>query len=57
MSGGRIIIKNSADYANQSEPIVLVGNTALYGATGGELFVSGTVGERFAVRLWCYLSY
>ena len=50
MSGGRIIIKNSADYANQSEPIVLVGNTALYGATGGELFVSGTVGERFAVR-------
>ena len=50
MSGGRIIIKNSADYANQSEPTVLVGNTALYGATGGELFVSGTVGERFAVR-------
>jgi glutamate synthase domain-containing protein 3 len=29
---------------------VLAGNTCLYGATGGELFVGGAVGERFAVR-------
>ena len=29
---------------------VLVGNTALYGATGGELYVAGRAGERFAVR-------
>ena len=32
-----------------SSPL-LIGNTALYGATGGELFVAGRVGERFGVR-------
>ena len=29
---------------------MLAGNTCLYGATGGELFVAGAVGERFGVR-------
>ena len=29
---------------------VLIGNAALYGATGGRLFVAGSAGERFAVR-------
>ncbi len=46
MSGGHIIIvpeKIGAEYS-------LAGNTCLYGATGGKLFVAGKVGERFAVR-------
>ena len=49
MNGGRIIIKNNAKYAS-NKTSVLAGNTCLYGATGGELFISGSVGERFAVR-------
>jgi glutamate synthase domain-containing protein 3 len=36
--------------ADDYEPPALVGNTCLYGATGGEMFVAGTAGERFAVR-------
>ncbi|HZI38803.1 MAG TPA: glutamate synthase-related protein, partial [Acidimicrobiia bacterium] len=47
MGGGRIIIRPPADDAGQP---VLAGNTLLYGATGGQLFVAGRVGERFAVR-------
>ena len=47
MAGGRIVIKPPADDAG--EP-VLAGNTCLYGATGGDLFLAGSVGERFAVR-------
>ena len=50
MNGGRIIIHNSADYAQKKDPSILIGNTALYGATGGELYVAGKAGERFAVR-------
>ena len=50
MNGGKIVISNSSQYASQDVPTVLAGNTALYGATGGELFISGCVGERFAVR-------
>ena len=50
MNGGRIIIKNNHDYAQEHKETVLVGNTCLYGATGGELYVSGSAGERFAVR-------
>ena len=49
MNGGRIVIKNNSEYA-LNETSVLAGNTCLYGATGGELFISGSVGERFAVR-------
>jgi glutamate synthase (ferredoxin) len=47
LSGGRIVIRAPADDAG--EPC-LAGNTVLYGATGGELFVAGSAGERFAVR-------
>ena len=47
MSGGRIVIAPPPDDAG--EPC-LVGNTALYGATGGKLFCAGSAGERFAVR-------
>jgi glutamate synthase (NADPH/NADH) large chain len=50
MNGGKIVISSSAEFASQKSPSVLVGNTALYGATGGELYVGGCVGERFAVR-------
>jgi glutamate synthase (ferredoxin) len=47
MGGGRIVVRAPADDAGDA---VLVGNTVLYGATGGELFVAGRAGERFAVR-------
>ena len=47
MSGGRISIRPPVNDAGDP---VLVGNTALYGATGGELFCAGRAGERFAVR-------
>jgi glutamate synthase (ferredoxin) len=47
MSGGRIVVRPPADDAGDA---VLVGNTVLYGATGGELYCAGRAGERFAVR-------
>jgi len=47
LGGGRIVIRPPADDAGDP---VLLGNTALYGATSGELFVAGRAGERFAVR-------
>jgi glutamate synthase domain-containing protein 2/glutamate synthase domain-containing protein 1/glutamate synthase domain-containing protein 3 len=47
MGGGRIVIRPPEDDAGNP---VLLGNTVLYGATGGELFVAGRAGERFAVR-------
>jgi glutamate synthase domain-containing protein 3 len=47
MGGGRIVIRTPADDAGAP---VLIGNTALYGATRGELFCAGRAGERFAVR-------
>ena len=46
MHGGRIIITPEIYQENSSA----VGNTCLYGATGGKLFVAGAAGERFAVR-------
>ena len=48
MAGGRIVIR-PAGRTTPATP-VLAGNTCLYGATGGELFVAGSAGERFAVR-------
>ena len=50
MNGGRIVVKNHNKYASSDMNPSLVGNTCLYGATGGELYVSGRAGERFAVR-------
>jgi glutamate synthase domain-containing protein 2/glutamate synthase domain-containing protein 1/glutamate synthase domain-containing protein 3 len=47
MGGGRIVVRPPANDAGDP---VLVGNTALYGATGGELYCAGRAGERFAVR-------
>jgi glutamate synthase (ferredoxin) len=47
LAGGRIVIRPPAGDAGDP---VLLGNTALYGATGGSLFCAGRAGERFAVR-------
>ncbi len=46
MHGGKIIITSE----NEGEEYSAGGNTCLYGATGGKLYISGSVGERFAVR-------
>jgi glutamate synthase (ferredoxin) len=48
LSGGTIAITAGAEAARRGD--VLVGNTVLYGATSGELYVAGRAGERFAVR-------
>jgi glutamate synthase (NADPH/NADH) large chain len=50
LSGGRLIVKPPADAAFAAEENVIIGNVALYGATGGTAFVRGIAGERFAVR-------
>ena len=50
MHGGEIIIKPPAEGRYNSEENVIVGNTCLYGATGGILLANGQAGERFAVR-------
>ncbi len=47
MGGGRIVIRPPANDAGDP---VLAGNTCLYGATGGDLFIAGSAGERFGVR-------
>jgi glutamate synthase domain-containing protein 3 len=47
MGGGRIVIVPPGDDAGDP---VLAGNTCLYGATGGDVFIAGSVGERFGVR-------
>ena len=50
LSGGRITIAPSPASPYVAADNVIIGNTALYGATAGELFVCGRAGERFAVR-------
>jgi glutamate synthase (NADPH/NADH) large chain len=50
MSGGRIVIRPPANVAYAAKDTVIVGNTCLYGATGGQFFAAGLAGERFAVR-------
>ncbi|MCC5662893.1 glutamate synthase large subunit [Nostoc sp. CHAB 5784] len=50
MHGGEIIIKPPTDATYDGSQNVIVGNTCLYGATGGMLFANGLAGERFAVR-------
>merc|ERR1712232_1052698 len=50
MAGGDVSILPPADLQANASESVLVGNTALYGATGGRLFASGRAGERFSVR-------
>jgi glutamate synthase (NADPH/NADH) large chain len=50
MSGGRIIIMPPLNVGYEPENNVVVGNVVLYGATGGEVYIKGRAGERFAVR-------
>ena len=50
MTGGEIVITPPHHRAFEAHTQVIVGNTVLYGATGGMLFVHGRAGERFAVR-------
>jgi len=50
LSGGKIIIKPPARCSIVPEKNIIVGNVALYGATGGEAYFNGIAGERFCVR-------
>ncbi|KAA2258746.1 glutamate synthase large subunit [Solihabitans fulvus] len=50
LSGGRIIVRPHPDAPFAAELQVIAGNVIGYGATGGELFLRGRVGERFCVR-------
>lgn len=50
MSGGEITIQPSKDSKLVSYDNTIIGNSALYGATGGKVYISGIAGDRFAVR-------
>jgi len=51
LSGGRVVVRPSIDFRGDATKNIIIGNTALYGATSGEAFFRGVAGERFAVRL------
>ncbi len=50
LSGGRIVVRPDRAATFAAEDNIIAGNVIAYGATAGELFVRGTVGERFCVR-------
>ena len=50
LSGGKIIIVPPSVSTYKPEENIIAGNTLLYGATAGEVYISGRVGERFCVR-------
>ena len=50
LSGGTIIVYPPKNITFRPEENIIIGNVALYGATGGKLFVNGVAGERFCVR-------
>ncbi|WP_286274107.1 glutamate synthase large subunit [Mycobacterium antarcticum] len=50
LSGGRVIVRPHDDVLFLPEDNVIAGNTLLFGATSGEVFLRGTVGERFGAR-------
>jgi glutamate synthase (NADPH/NADH) large chain len=50
MAGGRIVLQPPASAKFVARDTPIMGNTCLYGATGGELYAAGRAGERFAVR-------
>lgn len=50
MTGGKLTIVPPAGSPFATQDSAILGNTCLYGATGGKLFAAGTAGERFAVR-------
>ena len=50
MSGGHVVITPPKTATYPAEDNIIIGNVALYGATGGEVFIHGRAGERFCVR-------
>ncbi|HTT42241.1 MAG TPA: glutamate synthase large subunit [Steroidobacteraceae bacterium] len=50
MAAGRIVLRHPRAARYCANETVIMGNTCLYGATGGELYAAGVAGERFAVR-------
>ena len=50
LCGGRIIVTPDPDAQFKAEDNIIAGNTIGYGATSGEMFINGMVGERFCVR-------
>ncbi len=50
LSGGRIIVIPPVGSVFEPDKNIIIGNTVLYGATRGEIFISGVAGERFGVR-------
>jgi len=50
MAGGKLVIYPPRNSEFKSQDTVIIGNTCLYGATGGRLFAAGIAGERFGVR-------
>jgi glutamate synthase domain-containing protein 3 len=50
LSGGRIVVQTPPESNFAPHENCIVGNTLLYGATSGEVFINGLAGERFAVR-------
>ncbi len=50
LSGGKIVVQTPAESPFVAHENIIVGNTLLYGATSGEVFINGMAGERFCVR-------
>ncbi|WP_031556754.1 glutamate synthase large subunit [Lachnospira multipara] len=50
LSGGKLIVSTPSNAKYDPSKNIIVGNVALYGATSGQVFISGMAGERFAVR-------
>jgi len=50
LSGGKIVVKAPKESTFKPEDNIIAGNTILYGATAGEVYINGIVGERFCVR-------
>lgn len=50
LSGGRIVVAPPPGSTFEPDKNIIIGNTVLYGATQGEIYISGMAGERFAVR-------
>ena len=50
LSGGKIVVKAPKESTFNAEENIIAGNTILYGATQGEVYINGIVGERFCVR-------
>jgi glutamate synthase (NADPH) large chain len=50
MAAGKIVLRHPREAQFEHRSTIIMGNTCLYGATGGELYAAGVAGERFAVR-------